>query len=306
MTFQQFIYVVKIAEMGSFSAASKELYVTQPSLSKAIMELEEELNTTLFIREQKGVRLTESGSKFLVYAHQAIQQLELIRNEFNNESKDVSRFSVGSQHYNFVTEAFSNLIEEHRDDKYDFAIKEIPTSQIIDEVKNGQLELGVIYMSKFNENIIRKVLKDSGIEFEFVFREKPSVCVNTKNELSKKSRVAFSDLEGMPRIRYDQGMEGSFFFFEELYSNRSTSRNITVTDRGTMAMLLDKLGAYTISTGLLSSHLRKLGTVAVPLASDDYIDIGIIYIKDKALSPLASRFVELMKTSICNEKNVGL
>lgn len=294
MTFQQLKYVIKIVETGSISAAAKELYISQPSLSKAVMELENELDTTLFIREKTGIRLTEDGNQFVVRAKQIIDQMDMLEKSFSEKSETKTTFSIASHHYNFVVAAFTQLIKELGEDSFDFAIKEMPTSYIIDDVKHGYSELGIIYLSKFNNEVIKKRLQNEGLEFKNLFRETPHVCIADNNSLAKEDLITFNDLKDMPRISYEQKYDDSYFFYEELHSACSTSKDITVLDKATLIYMLKELNAYTISTSVLGARSREAGAVTIPLDSDEYMDIGYIHLAGRPLSEMAERLLELV------------
>ena len=68
MKMKQLEYLIKIAECGSISKAAQELYISQPSLTKAISGLEEEFHVQLLLRKPRGVELTIEGKSFLHYA----------------------------------------------------------------------------------------------------------------------------------------------------------------------------------------------------------------------------------------------
>lgn len=293
MTFQQLKYVIKIVETGSISAAAKELYVSQPSLSKAVMELEEELNTTLFIREKTGIKLTKEGMKFLVYARQVLDQIDLIEKEFSEDTSHKNTFSVASQHYNFVLAAFAEVVKEFGGENYEFGLKEAPTSHIIEEVKRGLSEIGIIYMSKFNNEIIKKTLRQEGLEYQVMFRAEPHICISKNNKLASKEKVTFEDLSDMPRISYYQKVDDSFFFYEELFSDFSTNKEIVVTDKASLVYLLNKLDAYTISTAVLNDNLEQAGAVTIPLECDEYMDITCIHMAGRPISDIGQRLIEL-------------
>ena len=110
MNLQQYRYVLTIAKVGSFSQAAKELYVTQPSLSSAIKEVEKELDIQLFHRSKSGVCLTEAGSDFLIYAKRILAQVEEMENHFSLGTK--KSFTVVSQHYDFLYEPFAKVTKK--------------------------------------------------------------------------------------------------------------------------------------------------------------------------------------------------
>ena len=74
MTLQQMKYVIEIAERGSMNEAAKSLFMSQPSLSATIKDLEDELGITIFQRSNRGIELTTEGSEFLGYVRQILDQ----------------------------------------------------------------------------------------------------------------------------------------------------------------------------------------------------------------------------------------
>ncbi len=292
MTFQQLKYVIKIVETGSISAAAKELFVSQPSLSKAVMDLEYELETTLFIREKKGIRLTDAGRKFVAHARQVIDQMGVIESEFKGTNEIRNTYSVAAQHYNFVVQAFSEIVKEFGGDNYEFYIKETTTAGILDEVSSGQSELGILYLSKFNSEVMKKSIKEAGLEFHHLFRAEPHICVNIKNPLAGKERVTLEEIEDYPRISYEQNVEDSYFFYEELYSSMNSSKSVKVSDKATLVYLLEALDAYTISTKNLSKNLGRIGAVTIPLDCNEYMDIGYVKMAGRPVSKIGQALLD--------------
>lgn len=301
MTFQQLKYVMKIVKTGSISAAAKELFVSQPSLSKAVMELEHELGITLFIREKKGIRLTDKGRCFVSYARQVVDQMDLIEYEFKGALEKKKIYSIASLHYNFVVKAFSQIVKEFAGENYEFAIREMNTSSILEEVRLGQSELGIIYLSKFNGDVLRKAIKEAGLEFCRMFRATPHVCINKRNPLAKKEVLTLEDIKDLPRISYEQKIDDSFFFYEELYSSLNSSKDIIVSDKATLIYLLDELNAYTISTKVLSENLKKIGAVTIPLECSEFMDVGYIKLVGRPISEMGQKLLELVEYNYHNE-----
>ena len=112
MTLQQLKYVVTIAEKGTLSDAAKELFVSQPALTKAIKELEDEMNITIFNRTNKGVIVSREGDRFLGYARQVLEHTNLLEEEYKKGNKITRRFSVSTQHYSFAVNAFVDVIKK--------------------------------------------------------------------------------------------------------------------------------------------------------------------------------------------------
>lgn len=300
MKLQQLHYIIAIAEAGSISAASKKLLVSQPSLSKCVSELEEEMGITIFYRNNRGVYLSEQGSKFLSYSRQVVEQAELLENEFKNKAKVKRVFAISSHHYAFVVNAFVDLVKEYGQEKYEFSLRETLTYSIIEDVKNFRSELGVLFLSKFNRQIILRLLESEGLTFTSLFIAKPHVFVSRDNPLAQRQFVTLDDLKDYPRLTYEQGLNNSFYFSEELHSTEEAKKNIIVTDRATIFNLMIGLNGYTISSGILNANLNGTNIVSIPLISSEEMDIGYIASQDRPLNAISKSYIEHLKYNIQN------
>lgn len=103
-----------------------------------------------------------------------------------------------------------------------------------------------------------------------------------------------------PRLTYDQGINNSFYFSEELHSTDESPKSIIVSDRATLFNLLIGLNGYTISSGILSSDLNGTDIASVPLESDEVMEIGYIHAAERPLSKIAQRYLEHFRTYIEN------
>ena len=192
MTVQQLNYVITISEMGSFNKASEVLYISQPSLTSAIQELEKEFGITIFTRSKKGMQLTKEGEEFLGYARQVLDQTNLIEERYTGTSQAKNKFSVSSQHYSFVVEAFVEMLKKYGGDKYEFHMRETQTYEIIEDVARMKSEIGVLYLNSFNETVILKTLRDNNLVFEPLFTAKPHVFIGKSSPLAKKKKLTIS------------------------------------------------------------------------------------------------------------------
>lgn len=300
MTIQQLRYVIAIAECGSISMAAQRMFVAQSSVSKSVAELEKEMGITIFNRNNKGVYLSEDGTKFLSYARQVIEQTELLEREFKSAPPPRRVFSVSSQHYAFVVNAFVELVKEYGEDKYEFTLRELKTAEIIEDVRTSRSDIGILFLSGFNREVIQHILSNEEMEFVKLFTAKPHVFVSWKNPLALKKKVTLDDLKAFPRLTYDQGIKNSFYFAEELHITEESPKNIVVSDRATLFNLLIGLNGYTIASGVLSSDLNGDDIVSIPLVSDEYMDIGYITLKDKPLNGITNRYIEHLTQYISN------
>lgn len=295
MTLQQLKYIIEIANCGSMSEAAKRLYISQPSLSNAVKELEKELGLKIFIRTNRGISLSKEGTEFLGYARQVNEQAALLESRYLNAKPVKRHFSVSTQHYSFAVNAFVNLIKQYSYEEYEFTLRETRTYEIIEDVKRQRSEIGILYLSVFNRNVMEKLLKESEIAFHLLFQAAPHIFVSKNNPLAKKQYVTLEDLQAYPCLSFEQGEYNSFYFSEEILSTVFRKKSIFVSDRATLFNLLIGLNGYTISTGIISSELNGSDIKAVPLRADETINVGWISHKNLSLSPLGAIYIDELK-----------
>ena len=299
ITLQQLRYFIEVAAEGSISAAADLLYVSQPTMSAALKDLETRSGRTLFVRSVRGVTLTEDGTEFLGYARQVIEQAELLEQRYLGRAPSRRFLAVSTQHYSFVVDAFVRMVKASDATEYAFSLRESRTWDIIEDVRTLRSELGVLFRNDFNRNVIDKLLRDSGLVFTPLFLATPHIFIARTNPLAERSRVTLADLEDLPRLTFDQGTNNSFYFAEEILSTRSSKQDIRVSDRATIFNLMIGLGGYTISTGIISDNLDP-SIIAVPLDVDERIEIGWIGHSSISLTAQAQRFVAEMRDVVAD------
>ena len=300
MTLQQLKYLIAVVNSGSINEAAKNLYISQPTLSKAIKELEREMGITILKRTSTGIVLSPDGAEFLSYARQITEQVELLENKYLDMPYQEQLLSVSTQHYSFSVDAMVRMIKLHGGDKYQFSLRETRTYEIIDDVKNLKSEIGVMYMNNFNEKILTQLLKENHLTFELLFTARPHVFISKTNPLAQKDKVTLEDLEPYPRLSFDQGEHSSFYFSEEILSTLHSPKNILVSDRATIFNCMIGLNGYTISSGILSEELNGTDIIPVPLDVDDEIKVGWITNNKAQLSRVAKLYLEELVKTIKN------
>lgn len=298
MTLQQLKYIVTVAEAGNITEAAKRLFISQPSLTNAIRELEKEMQVTIFNRTNKGVIISDEGDVFLSYARQVLEQADLLEEKFLNKKETKPRFSVSCQHYSFAVNAFVDLIRSFDSDKYDFTLRETQTFEIIEDVSRMKSEIGILYTSPKNEQVLMKLMKQHELEFEELFVAKPHVFINSNHPLSKNKVITLEDLEDYPYLSFEQGEYNSFYFSEEILSTLDRKKNIKVRDRATLFNLLIGLNGYTVSSGVISKELNGENIIAKPLKVEEYMRIGVITQKNATLSRYGKVYMEALKRHI--------
>ncbi|MGT2744438.1 LysR family transcriptional regulator [Streptococcus phocae subsp. phocae] len=298
MRIQQLQYLIKIVECGSMNEAAKQLFITQPSLSNAVKDLEKEMGITIFNRNPKGITLTKDGVEFLSYARQIIEQTSLLEDRYKNNNASRELFSVSSQHYAFVVNAFVSLLKRTDMTQYELFLRETRTWEIIDDVKNFRSEIGVLFINDYNRDVLTKLFEDSHLTATTLFKTHPHIFVSKSNPLASKEKLSLEDLIDFPYLSYDQGIHNSFYFSEEMISHIPHHKSIVVSDRATLFNLMIGLDGYTVASGVLNSNLNGDHIVSIPLDVPD--EIEIVYLKhDKAnLSKMGERFIKYLGEEI--------
>ncbi|HEO6861635.1 LysR family transcriptional regulator [Streptococcus agalactiae] len=284
--------------------AAKQLYITQPSLSNAVRNLETEMGIQIFIRNPKGITLTKDGMEFLSYARQILEQTALLEERYKGDNTSRELFSVSSQHYAFVVNAFVALFNGTDMTQYELFLRETRTWEIIDDVKNFRSEIGVLFLNSYNRDVLTKLFDDNSLIATTLFTTTPHIFVSKSNPLANRKKLSMKDLEDYPYLSYDQGLHNSFYFSEEMMSQIPHPKSIVVSDRATLFNLMIGLDGYTVATGILNSKLNGDEIVAIPLDVDDVIDI--VYIRhDKAnLSKMGQKFIDYLLEEVSfNHKN---
>lgn len=292
MTISQLRYVITVAGSASMNEAARKLFISQPSLSTTIKELEEEIGVEIFIRSNRGIALTPQGEEFVGYARQVVEQYELMENKYITGEKQKKHFSVSAQHYAFAVDAFAEMVKQFGMDEYEFAIYETRTYDVIQDVKNFKSEIGILYLNDFNKKILTKLFDESGLEFHPIADCQAYVYMYKKHPLAERDEVCMDDLADYPCLSFEQGSNNSFYFAEEMMSTYQYKQLIKICDRATGLNLMVGLNGYTICSGVLCEKLNGDDYCAVPLKADEKMTVGYITRKNMAISPLGKKYLE--------------
>ncbi len=291
MTLQQLKYVITVAEKGSITEAAKNLYISQPSLSGAVKEVEKEAGLIIFNRCRAGVALTSEGMEFLGYARQVVQQMELLESRYIDNRPEKLRFCVSTQHYTFAANAFVELVQHFGQERYEFILNETQTHQIIEDIRNRFSDLGVLFLSQSNENVLQKSFEEYGLDFHELFTAAPHVFLRREHPLANRERITLKDLKPYPRLSFVQGAYESSNFAEELFSNEIADKSIKISDRAAIVNFMIGLDGYTISSGIFPRYLHGDSIVSIPLAENETMRIGYLLNKDRELSELGRIYI---------------
>lgn len=301
MTLQQLRYVIEVAKTGSMNVAAKQLFVSQPSLSMAIRELENDVHISIFERTTKGVVITAEGEEFLGYARQIINQVELLEDKYIEAGQIKKKFGVSAQHYSFAVKAFVEMVKGFDMDKYEFAIREARTHDVIHDVVTGKSEIGILYTNEFNEKVLNKIFKDNQLEFIHLFTCQGYAYLWKNHPLAGKKVIALEELQDYPCLSFEQGDNNSFYFAEEILSTYDFKKTIKSNDRATNLNLMVGLNAFTLCSGIICEELNGSDYIAVKLAEEVTMDIGYIKRAHMNISEIGELYIEEIKKYVSGE-----
>lgn len=294
MQIHQLKYLIAAAEHNSFRSAAQALFVSQSSVSIAIKDLEQELGVAVFERSSRGTTLTPEGAEIVERARSVVDEIQAMESLYAQPrgSVDAPRLAISSQHYSLVVDAFGDFTAAHASGPCVFTLRESYTNEIIRDVQDRRSDLGIIYLSNYNDQVIGRVLAAADLEFTSLYVAHPHAIFRSNHPLARKDLVTMEDLSGYPRFEQEQGLESSSYFAEEPLAATPRDKRIVVSDNGTLSTLLSRTDGYALGTGAFPDEGRRFA--AVPIDTDEVMDVGFIRLSDRTDSPYAEEFLRLL------------
>ena len=283
-----------VAECGTISAAAEKLFISQPSLTTAIRELESEMGVTIFSRTNRGVIVSREGEEFLGYARQILSQAQLLQERFSGREQGEKRFAVSSQHFNFTVLAFSRLVQNFRGPRYSFHFRETTTYEVLEDVSQLRSEVGILALNEDNERFLRRMFGKLGLEFTELKRVQAELFVSAEHPLAGRRFVTVEDVSPYPCITFEQGEHNGQFFFEGLSAVAAQShKTICVRERATEYQLLRALNGFSPDVGVSAMYREEF--VSLPLEPKQFHTIGYILRRDVTPSPMTLEYIQALR-----------
>lgn len=308
MTLIQISYALTVKQYGSMNKAAQHLGISQPTLTSAVRELENEIGIQIFLRTHKGAVPTAEGEDFLRQAAQLYRQYELLCENYAGSEKK-RKFGVSTQHYTFAVNAFINTVKKFDTLLFDFAIRETQTQNVIKDVGSLKSEIGVLYISNLNRKLISKLLDEYELEFTELIKCHAYVYMYSGHPLANQTSLSLEQLGEYPCLSFEQDGTDGFLFAEEILSENNYPRSIRATDRAAMGELMRTLNGYTLCSGILSKDGSSNEYVVVPYKEDSenpnsIMHIGYITKKHSAKSEICRTYISELKKSL-EQSTVG-
>lgn len=186
-------YFLTVVREENISRAAEILFITQPTLSRQLQELEKELNTKLFIRGKKKITLTDSGILLRRRAEELVELAEKTEREFLNKEENISgTISIGcgeSMAIKVLSKIISDFFKEYPD--VQFEILTGAADRIKEEIDRGLLDIGLLMEPIEIEKYEYIRLKQT---------ERWGIVLNSDNPLCKKNSITVEDIRDIPLI----------------------------------------------------------------------------------------------------------
>lgn len=298
MTLQQFRYIVEVSKHNSISKAASALYVTQPSISKAIQEIESELGITVLDRTNKGVVFTKEGTELLFYAKMILEQTESVAYHFNRQKMiNITKFSISSQHYGFAIEAVANFMNYFAERKYELTIREGKTTDVIDDVYTSKSILGILSLTDLNKGFFERYFTSNSLVFTPLASLKQHVFLRKEHPLANFKSITLEQLKNYPYLTYQQD-DVLLHFAEESINVNNISKLVYLKDRGAMNNLLSNTDGYTLGTGCIVNNYMNPNIISIPLNENKLIQIGLVKRKDVFLPSELLLYIDFLTTAL--------
>ncbi len=298
MTPQQLRYIVEISKHHSISQAASALFVTQPSISKAVRELETELEITILDRTNKGVVFTKEGTELLFHAKKLLEQMEFVVDHFNKAKKvNLTKFSISSQHYGFAIEAVAKFMEYFAEQKYELSIREGKTTDVIDDVYTGRSLLGIVSLTDLNKHFFKRYFTTKLLTFTPLATLKQHVFLRKEHPLAHLGSINLEQLRDYPYLTYQQD-DMLLHFAEETLNVDNMEKLVYLKDRGAMNNLLSNTNSYNLGTGCIVNNYMNSNIISIPLEEGTPIQIGLVKRNDVFLPEEALVYIDYLKIAL--------
>ena len=304
MNIQYLKYVVEVDKTGSINKAAKNLYMGQPNLSAAIKELEKELGISIFYRSKKGVFATKEGEKFLFHAKKIISQVNELKSLYKPNTNNLPiHFSIAACRATYITIAISNFINNLKNKKgMTVNFNETNSLNVINEVANGNAEIGIIRCQNIHENYFVSLLKSKNLIFEPLWESKLFLTFSENHSLIFEKEIKSEMLK-----KYIEIVQGDMKVPVDKSSNLSNSyqpspQSISVYDRGSHVNLLVNVKEAFMWVPILPENILKRNKLVQRECADLKIitkDI-LIYSLEREQSIYIKNFISSLKETIKN------
>lgn len=287
MTLNQLKYFQAVARTLNYRAAAEQLYISQPSLSRSIDSLEQELGVMLFERAGRGISLTGSGRLFLEYTNRILDECDIAMYKMKELSSTGGRIDIG---YVFPLANFyiphkvRSFLDMPENEHVTFGFTQNRTASIIRDVKNGKLDVG---FCAFSEN-------EEELEFVPLLKQEMVIITSNVHPLAERDKLSINELANYPVIGYDR-LSGLGRYTNRLYKRLGIKPDILCEcsdENSIQALVREAFGiALVARVDTLDDKYVKIHSVS---DADLTHYVNIVWLKNHYLIPATKRFIDFM------------
>lgn len=314
MKLRQLEYLEAVAQYGSISKAAQNLFVAQSSVSKALQDLESELESALFYRSVAGVELTEQGRSVLERA----EKILLLRDEIAKIGKKEMQplqgfFRIGGSS-GFLLRLLNDLTI------YCYAkypkLKLQPEmyfndQKLINDVRSKKLQAGILLIYAFEEDSVKEKIRAQNLEVYNMMADRSIFVVRPDHPLAKRKRVRVSELMGYPFVSMRPKSDyehGPVFSLLRRYGYHGRTVYMSNTEELDRFVLNSESNAF---TSLCQAHfyLRKndgIERFSKVRVIDEEQDFTVCWIQPKGKSGKNTEAIRMRLAQQCQELMSGI
>ena len=296
MQIQQLVYFMKIAELGSMNKAAAELLMTQPNLSRAMMNLEDELNIRIFTRNNKGVVLTEDGKRLYQYTRTILNQMELIEGIASREATPV--LSIASYPMISISRLASQVYNNHKDESIRIQLLERRLQRVIETVESGEAELGVILYNSVQSKEVKHMLHYKNIEHNYLGADTWYANVGPESPLYDREEVEAEELLRYPVVRMPDDYFSNLTFYLAVGGVLLTEfkKVVYMSDNAAAVNMMKYTDVFRFGSKINSEDFALHGIRTSPIKNCG-VEIRLAWIRRKKeiLSPVAREFAQRLE-----------
>lgn len=304
MNFLHLKYAIMVAETGSISKAAEKLYVAQPNVSRAIKELESDLNITIFERNSKGMIVTPEGEQLIHYAKRILRQIDDMEKIFKYQKKK-NVFSISVPRASYISDAFVEFSKcLNNIDNAEVYYKETNAYRVINNVINEEYNLGILRYYINHDRYFKDIIEKKELKCELINQFKYVLIFNKNSALAENKEIHYSDLKDFIEIAHGDPYVPSLSTNELVKTvlSEEVSRRIFVFERASQFELLANNEETFMWVSPVSKRLLdRYGLVQKECIDNtkEYKDL-LIYRSNYKLSKLDQEFI----TKLCESKRI--
>lgn len=207
MNLNSLTYLLAVVECGSISSAAEHLYISQPSLSRAIKRLEQDFGISILIRTQRGVELTEEGRDFVRSAQDVIASARAMENTFRQRKKRKHILTIASQPLDFLYEILLKIHNEFPKDSLCIDIQETDRGSVVEAVLNQEANIGLLVRSENKLRACHDLTLEKNLETHILGQSGYYLGMGPKSPFYNCQSVSWKELTGVESILFGSEQE---------------------------------------------------------------------------------------------------